>query len=340
MRDRSVAPELIVLDVGHGNTTVIRSSVVVVVDAAPGRALVEELQRVPVDRVDHLILSHADKDHIGGAIAAMSQEEFSVTKLWLNPDAEKDSDTWGDLLAFAAALNRKGRLSVATSLNCGASPICSSNDLSVEVLHPDVELAGHGPVRMGGKFGTVSANGASGVLKVTMGGRPAALLAGDANQYAVQRMIDQGQDLSADVLIFPHHGGHCDGDDYSFAKSLCEAVQPQAVVFSLGRSGLPNPQPDIVRGVRDGASGARILCTQLSRRCRSRDDGLDTLAASSSHWLPLPSSGAPRHARCAGTLRIQVSEGDSHVFPAADDHRAFIMLAAPTSLCMGVSAGP
>lgn len=336
MSSEGAVTDLVILDVGHGNTAVIRSVVTVIIDAAPRRTLIEELERDPVGQIDHLILSHADNDHIGGAIAAMSHDEFSVETLWLNPDCEKDSVVWGDLLAFASQRSRAGKLRVVLSLNSGTSPIVSEGGLEIEVLHPDVELAARGPVGAGDGTGAVTSNGASAVLRVTHAGRPIALLAGDANHFAVQRMLEARVDLSAEVLVFPHHGGHCDGEDYEFAKELSKAVRPTAVVFSLSRSGFRNPLPDIVRGVRDGAPDARIACTQLSSRCRSVDAVAPSeVAREATHWLNIPAAGASTDARCAGSLHLRVVGASVHLLPDADLHRVFIQLAAPTAMCVG-----
>lgn len=327
--------DLLVLDVGHGNTTVIRSTqATVVVDAAPGRTLIDELERDPVPAVDHLILSHADNDHIGGAIAALSHQEFSVSTLWLNPDGVKDSQAWEDLLVFASELHKMGRLKIVMSLNCGTNPVVSSGELEIEVLHPDVILAARGPVAKQGPLGKVTSNGASAVLRIVHSGSPIALLAGDANQFALQRMLEQSTDLTAPLLVFPHHGGHCDGDEYAFAKTLCEAVQPVTVVFSLGRSYHSNPLPEIVRGVRDGAPTARIACTQMSTRCRESNDGLPDQARKATHWLDLPSAGAPRGLRCAGTIHLRASGSSVQVLPDPASHQVFIGLAAPSAMCM------
>lgn len=336
MTTRDSGTDLRILDVGHGNTAIVRTGVTVVVDAAPPRTLLEDLERDPVDRIDHLVLSHADNDHIGGAIAAMSQDAFSVATLWLNPDGEKDSAVWGDLLAFAGALARDGKLRVVLSLNSGTSPIVSAGGLEIEVLHPDVELAGRGPVGRIVGAGTVSSNGASAVLRVIDQGRPIALLAGDADQFALERMLDAGLDLTADVLVFPHHGGHCGADDYEFARKLCTAVSPTAVVFSLSRLGLRNPLPEIIQGVKDGAPSARIACTQLSTRCCSLEaKDLTDVAREATHWSGLPAAGARSSARCAGSIHLSVVGDDVRLLPAEAEHRTFIAMAANRPMCAG-----
>ncbi|QIK66835.1 MBL fold metallo-hydrolase [Nocardioides sp. HDW12B] len=327
--------ELIILDVGHGNTALIRSTSTIVVDAAPRRTLLDELEREPVARIDHLLLSHSDNDHIGGAVAALSHAEFRVRNLWLNPDGEKDSDVWGDLIAFASALRKAGELRVVLSLNVGTSPIVRDDDLTVEVLHPSIELAARGPVRPA-KAGSlaVSSNGASAVVKVSSAGRAIALLPGDANESALRSMLESEHDLKAAVLVFPHHGGRCDGDEYRFAKLLTEVVRPDLVVFSLSRSGLRNPLPEIVRGVREGAPDARIACTQLSSRCRPDDEYLNEAARHASHLSEHPAAGRQRSACCAGTVRVKVSGGNVDFSPSVAAHRAYIELAAATPLCI------
>lgn len=141
--------EVVVLDVGHGNTTIVRSEHTAVVDAHRNRAVVDELVRTGASGVQHLVLSHADNDHVGGAIKLLSHDTLAVEHLWLNPDSVKDTDTWGDLLAFACYLQREGQLGVTTAINAGTEDIHLSTDVRIEIIHPDIELAGHGPVTEG-----------------------------------------------------------------------------------------------------------------------------------------------------------------------------------------------
>ena len=74
--------ELRALDVGQGDALLMRlDGATMLVDAGPdaptaGDAVVPELRRLGVDRLDVLVLTHADGDHIGGAPTVM--REFAV----------------------------------------------------------------------------------------------------------------------------------------------------------------------------------------------------------------------------------------------------------------------
>ncbi len=59
-------PSLTVLDVGHGNATVlIDTAGVVVIDAGKGGIILDFLKRLGIRQVDILLISHADDDHVG-----------------------------------------------------------------------------------------------------------------------------------------------------------------------------------------------------------------------------------------------------------------------------------
>ncbi len=53
-----------ILDVGHGNGAVlVDDNGVVVIDAGPGSALLEFLRHEGIDRINVLLISHADKGY-------------------------------------------------------------------------------------------------------------------------------------------------------------------------------------------------------------------------------------------------------------------------------------
>lgn len=297
--------EVRVLDVGHGNCCIIRSAgAVAIVDAAPGSVLEDSLRALGEDRVDHLLLSHADADHYAGAISLLSLPDMSCGTLWLNPDATKATELLGDLRAFAYYRHQQGDLQVATNLNVGAPPI-SIGEFTIRVIAPDIYLALIGPVGAEHPSGPITSNEMSSVLRVEVDNRGVMLLPGDLDDQGLWRLIEQGTDMSADVLVFPHHGGKSGGDDRAFAERVGRAVMPETVVFSMSRSHFSNPRQEIVDGLREAVSSARIGCTQLSKNCAPADP---PAGVNLDHTIP--SAGQARGVCCAGSMVFRL-QGNS-----------------------------
>src|SRR3990170_5021625 len=106
-----------VLDVGHGNSTVITHvDHVTVLDAGPGSALLEFLEEQGISDIDNLILSHADADHISGLLAVISSGVIRVHTVRLNTDSLKGSSLWDDLLFEVDDLAKRGLLDFRPSL--------------------------------------------------------------------------------------------------------------------------------------------------------------------------------------------------------------------------------
>jgi len=60
-------PELIIFDVGHGNCALLRdTNGVVLIDCPPGNILMEALKKFAITEISHVLISHADQDHIAG----------------------------------------------------------------------------------------------------------------------------------------------------------------------------------------------------------------------------------------------------------------------------------
>ena len=141
-------------------------------------------------------------------------------------------------------------------------------------------------------------------------------------------------DLSAPVLVFPHHGGNVGAnssvtENADFAERLMNDVRAVDVVFSIGRTRYENPRPEIVRAVRDTNANVRIACTQLSSGCRDLSAGSPAESAFG-HLLDIHAQGRAVHACCAGSLRITA---DSALVPNTTDHEADKAAEAPTAQC-------
>ena len=83
---------LTILDVGHGNCAVIKDPQgTIIVDAGPGTALLEFLDRESINSIEVILISHADKDHLSGLLALIGTKKIKIGCVRLNTDSLKGS---------------------------------------------------------------------------------------------------------------------------------------------------------------------------------------------------------------------------------------------------------
>ncbi|WP_159040085.1 ComEC/Rec2 family competence protein [Streptomyces sp. XY533] len=302
-----------VLNVGHGNCSFIHDGYSsVVVDVPNAIPLLGAMASSNADVIEHLILSHADNDHIKGAAALMAHSEVVVKSLWVNPDSTKFSDAFLDLLTVAADRQSRGLLHVRTNLNVGADGLLDIRRIGVRVLHPGIVWAGIGPTGKDHPSGPISSNGMSAVVRIELDGEPALLLPGDLDSKGFNEMVKAQVDMKAPVLVFPHHGGRSGAsDNRAFAADLAAAVEPRLVIFSHGRTHFTNPRKEIVDGIRDAlGDGVQIACTQISRACHKNELSLAVVGSD-------PLSG---QTACAGSVRLTKTDDGILWEPHASRH--------------------
>lgn len=323
--------EVVIVDVGHGNSAIVRDGLTcAIIDAPQKEALFDELYRCGVTSIKHLIISHSDIDHMGGASRLLWDRRFTIGTVWCNSDGLKNTQAWR---RFAQQLNirsRAGDVEVEMTLNTAARTRLCFGRIKVEVLHPDVEMGLLGPTRNRTEAGNLDANRVSAVVRVTLAGRPAVLLTADIDSAALARILSQGTDLRAPVLVFPHHGGHAGpGPDRAFAERLCDQVKPNLVVFSMERGGpFTNPSPDVVAGVMDTVPGAHIACTQLSRNCHSGN-----IPEVTAPLTKRSSAGRGSNSCCAGTVAIAWDPKGLRYDPPLAYHRGFVDRVVASAMC-------
>ena len=95
---QALTPNLVFLDIGHGNSAVLETDTgVVIIDTGPGSGLLEYLKERSIDTVDLVLISHADEDHIGALAQLLASDIIQVNNVYLNTDSLKGSKTWLDL---------------------------------------------------------------------------------------------------------------------------------------------------------------------------------------------------------------------------------------------------
>ncbi len=319
---------VILLDVGHGNCTIVRAgAATAVIDCPTGELLLHTLADLKISNIAVAIISHADKDHIAGIISLLTDDEFQVERVYVNPDGRRMTETWRDFRAALQVAERKGTCKVMTSLSTTTPGTITLDEITITVVSPSAVLAltAVGGETLNGR--AVTANTLSGALRIdTSGAGSGVLLAGDMDEIGLDDAIAAGADLSANVLVFPHHGGRPgSADPIVFASKLLDAVKPQSVIFSNGRGRHDNPRPEIVGSACD--RGCAIACTQLSERCQA------TAVDATGHLEAVRAHGRRAGACCAGSVILTLGPAAVRDPGAEERHQSFITREVATPMC-------
>jgi len=262
------ADQLVVtfLDVGQGDATLIQvpGGRTLLIDAGqayppdprrgrPGydagaQVVVPYLQAMGVKRLDTLVLSHPDGDHVGGAPAVL--RAVPVGDLWLyNPTAPERGQV--EALAFA----RLNRLPVREPVE--GERVQLASEVWLELLGAPKQ-----PFQ-----GTRSDDNANCIAMRLVYRRVAVLLACDLEAVAEERLAESGVELRADLLKVSHHGsGH------SSTGAFLDAVAPTYALISAG-NGNPFGHPNQGALERIGQRGAEIWRTDRHGTITLRTDG-------------------------------------------------------------------
>jgi competence protein ComEC len=192
-----------ILDIGQGDATLIRphgTDPVLVDGGPPGGGVVDALDSAGVQRLEAVVATHADLDHIGGLYDVFDQ--FEVGRYLFDGSPK-------DLLSQARSAGVARRM-VAEGQEMRLGP------LSLEVLWP--------PARGADFIPPADRNDRSVVLLVSLHGYRV-LLTGDAEAEAVP--LSPGH---VEVLKVAHHGS----DDAGLA-ALLEGTSPELALISAGR---------------------------------------------------------------------------------------------------------
>jgi competence protein ComEC len=246
--------EIVMIDVGQGDAIAVRTprDRWVLVDAGPpgggdgGRhPVVRALRARGVGRIETLVLTHPDLDHIGGAGPVLDHLEPAriVDPLLPAPKSE-----YAELVEAAAA--RRIRW-----VGARAGDAWELDGVLFRVLHP-------ADLPQDAREGN-----ASSVVLLVSWGDFTALLTGDAYVEVERAIADQAGDI--DVLKVGHHGSTTSTD-----STFLTIVKPEVALVSVGRwNRYGHPAPAVLR--RLAVSGARIYRTDHhgSVRVVARPDG-------------------------------------------------------------------
>ena len=220
------------MDVGQGDATLVtcggHAMLIDAGDDSKGTAIQNYLQKQKITKLDYLVLTHPDADHIGGAPVIITK--FDIGKVFVS-NFEKDNKTYQKLIQslddkrmkpLTPAVNSKYTLGTADiTILAPGKTYDNPNDASIALLL---------------KNGTRSF-----------------LFTGDAGEDAETDILETGIDISADVYKVGHHGSK-----YSTSKDFFEAVDPFYAVISCGEgNSYGHPHAETLHKRRYGLSDGR-----------------------------------------------------------------------------------
>jgi competence protein ComEC len=214
-----------------------------------GEAVVSEyLWWRGLDRVDYLLATHADADHIDGLKDIA--RNFHVRAALVGRAPTGDSEFAG----FAATARENGvRLRVI-----GRGDILRFGAVEVQVLWPGRTQS----------TSASSSNNDSVVLRLRFGQR-VFLLTGDIEKETEKALVNAPDELRCDVLKVAHHGSKT-----SSTEDFVKAARPAYAIIPVGLNSIfGHPHKDTLERLR--ASGAQILTTGRSGTITFSTDGND-----------------------------------------------------------------
>jgi competence protein ComEC len=253
--------ELLAADIGQGNAVLVRTAGhALLFDAGPRyslesdaghRVLVPLLQALNT-RLDTVVLSHRDMDHVGGASAVLTMQRQAELLSSIED---------GNLLQSLRPVQR-----------CVAGQHWDWDGVTFDILHPQAA-----------DYGTnIQPNALSCVLRISNGAR-SALLAGDIEQAQEARLVAGVEDaLRAQVLLVPHHGSKT-----SSSAAFLGAVAPVVGIVQSGyRNRFGHPAPVVLERLH--AAGIRVVdsphCGAFTWQSWQSQDGACERALSQRYW--------------------------------------------------------
>lgn len=249
--------EVLAADVGQGSGVLIRTAQgSVLYDAGPqwglhadaGQRVLRPLLQALGEQPAHVVLSHRDGDHVGGALGVL--RGLPESRVWASlPPGQlvsglSDPVLVADVMGLPAGDDAEpptpdtgpapwpARLGNRTWTRCEAGQHWVQDGVRFDFLHPLPALY----------TGKTASNNLSCVLWVR-GATSSALLTGDMDATHEAALVQAHPDVQADWLLAPHHGSKS-----SSGQAFLAQVRPRWVVVQAGyRNRYGHPAASVVQ---------------------------------------------------------------------------------------------
>ena len=235
------------MDVGQGDATLIMTDGhAMLIDAGnngKGTAVQNYLQKQGIKKLDYVIGTHPDADHIGGLDVIIYK--FDCGKVLL-PDYQKNTKTYDEVEDTLKAKSYR-------AAHPAAGDTYQLGDAVFTVTAPADK-----------KFD--NANDYSIAVRLEYG-KNAFLFVGDAEEDSENEMLKSKQDISADVYKVSHHGSKT-----GTSEEFLEKVDPQYAVISCGEdNSYGHPHAEVLNLLR--REGVQVFRTDEQGTIVAVSDG-------------------------------------------------------------------
>ena len=227
------------LDVGLGDSTLVMlpSGENILIDTggpAAAPELVNDLKKIGIKKIDHLIHTHPHDDHIGGIFNLLA--EFSVGHFYDNGFSNFQSNLFIDYVKAV-----RSNLSQYSILQAGERIVLG--EVSIEVVNPLLPPTG-------------SLNNDSIMLRISYGDVKI-LLAGDVGYAGERRLLSAGTELKSQILKAAHHG-----ENDACSPEFLKRVSPEVGIITVSTvNKYARPHPELLQRLQD--AGVKVYKTNV-----------------------------------------------------------------------------
>lgn len=233
-------PRVVFVDVGQGDSTYIEdeNSDQILIDGGDGKLILDRLGKLMpfYDRkIELVIMTHPDKDHMGGLIEVLKYYEVEdILETGIKCDTAICKE-WDKLIEEKNIPVKYARF---------GQDIRLGKYVDIKVLYPFDDLSGQ-------KVG--DDNDSSIIVKIFTPNN-SYLLMGDAGFKLEQILMSSKIDLQAKILRVSHHGSK-----NATSNEFLQAVKPEKAIISVGKNSYGHPTIELLNRVRN--VNAQILRT-------------------------------------------------------------------------------
>lgn len=238
------------VDVGQGDCTIIKTPnrKTIIIDSGEGNSekydygenvVFPYLLDRGINKIDYLIVSHCDSDHIGGLIYILQNMKVGKILIGLQP---KTSNQLEDLIK----ISKQKRIEILTLQK--EDKIKLENNIEIEVLWPD-------------KNNLISDNALNNnslVFKLKYNNF-SILFTGDIEKVAEEKIISLNKEkLNSTIIKAPHHGSKS-----SSTAEFIQNVNPAIVLIGVGKNNkFGHPSEEVLKRYEN--SNIKIYRTDLN----------------------------------------------------------------------------